>query len=92
MNIHAKLHPLLHRTKKLLVRSISVGSYLIIYPYANRVDPDQAALTRAAWSWSALFAKVLKGVYMNIHEIIVSITFGIVHCTYQGVTGWIFQI
>ena len=34
----------------------------IIFPQANRVDPDQAALTRAALSWSAKFAKVLKGV------------------------------
>ena len=33
---------------KLLVSSTSVGSYLIIFPYANRVVPDQAALTRAA--------------------------------------------
>ena len=33
--------------------------YLIYMPFntfANRVDPDQAALTRAAWSGSALFA------------------------------------
>ena len=30
------------------VMSTSVGSYLIIFPKANRVDPDQAALTRAA--------------------------------------------
>ena len=51
-----------HRTKKLLVRSTSVGSYLIIFPYANIVDPDQAALTI---SGSALFAKVLKCVSMR---------------------------
>ena len=37
-----------HRTKKLLVRSTIVGSYLIILQKANRVDPDQAALTRVA--------------------------------------------
>ena len=30
-------------SRTLLVRSTSVGSYLIIFPYANRVDPDQAA-------------------------------------------------
>ena len=56
---------LLHRTKKLLVRSTSVGSHLIIFPYANRVYPDQAALTRAARYGSALFAKVVKGVSMR---------------------------
>ena len=32
---------------------------------ANRVDPDQAVLTRAARSGSALFAKALKGVSMR---------------------------
>ena len=48
--------------KTLLVRSTSVGAYLIIFTYANRVDLDQAALTRAG---SALFAKVLKGVSMR---------------------------
>ena len=37
------------------VRSTSVGSDI-----SYRVDPDQAALTTAAWSGSALFAKVLK--------------------------------
>ena len=30
------------------IRSTIEGSYLIIIPQANRVDPDQAALTRAA--------------------------------------------
>ena len=58
----------MHRTKKLLVRSTSVGSYLIIFTWANRVDPDQAALTRAAWSESALFAKMLKGVSKGLKE------------------------
>ena len=58
---------LVHRTKKLLVRSPSVGwdIHCIIFPKANRVDPDQAALTRAALSGSALFAKELKGVSMR---------------------------
>ena len=50
---------LVHRTKKLLVRSTSV-----IFLLANRVDPDQTALTRVACSGSALFAKALKGVYL----------------------------
>ena len=36
------------RIKKLLVRSTSVESYLVIFPLANRVDSDQAALARAA--------------------------------------------
>ena len=35
-----------HRTKKLLVRSTSVGPYLSTFPLANRVDTDQAALIR----------------------------------------------
>ena len=56
---------LVHRTKKLLVRFTSVGSYLIIFPLANRVDPDRAALKRAVRSGSALFAKVLKCVSMR---------------------------
>ena len=43
----------------------SVGSSLIIFPEAKRVDPDQAALRRAAWSGSALFEKVFKGVSMR---------------------------
>ena len=43
----------------------SVWSYLIIFPYANRVDPDQAVLKRAACPGSALFAKVLKGASMS---------------------------
>ena len=54
-----------HGIKKLLVRSTSVGSYLNIFPYANRVDPIQAALTIAAYSGSALFAKMLKGISMK---------------------------
>ena len=54
-----------HNTKKLLVRSTSVGSYLIKFPYGNRENPDQAALTRAALSGSARFAKVLKSVSMS---------------------------
>ena len=29
----------------------------VVFPYANRVDPDQTALTRAVWSGSDLFAK-----------------------------------
>ena len=48
----------MHWTKKLLAGSTSVGSYLMLFPWANRVDPDQAALRRAAWSGSALFASV----------------------------------
>ena len=60
-----KLSCLLHRTKKLLVRSTSVGSFLIVFPKANRVDRDQAALTRAACSGSALFAKASKGISMK---------------------------
>ena len=32
---------------------------------ASRVDPDQAALTRAVRSGSALFAKALKGISMR---------------------------
>ena len=32
-----------YNVKKLLVRSTSVGSYLIIFSLINRVDPDQAA-------------------------------------------------
>ena len=35
---------LVHKAKKLIVMSTIDGSYLIIFPYANRVDPDQAAL------------------------------------------------
>ena len=54
---------LVHITKKLLVRSTNVGSD--IFPEANRVDPDQAALRRAARSGPTLFAKVLKGVSMR---------------------------
>ena len=56
-----------HRTKKLLVRSSSVGSYQIIFPQANRVDPDQAALTGAELPEMglSLFAKVLKGISMR---------------------------
>ena len=57
---------LVHRTKKLLVRSTSVGSYLIRFPKASRVDPDQAALTRAACSGSDLFAKGLIDVSMRL--------------------------
>ena len=39
--------------------------YELIYniSIANRVDPDQVALTKAALSGSALFPKALKGVY-----------------------------
>ena len=37
-----------HKTKKILVRATNEGSYLITFPLANRVDPDQTALTRAA--------------------------------------------
>ena len=46
---------LVHRTKKLLVRANSVPSEIqcIISPKANRVDPDQAARTRASWFGSA---------------------------------------
>ena len=33
----------LYIEQKLLDNSTSVGSYLIIFPFANRVDPDQAA-------------------------------------------------
>ena len=33
-----------------------MGSYLIIFPEANIVDPDRAALTQAARSESALLA------------------------------------
>ena len=33
---------------ELLVRSTSVGSYLLIFLQENKVDPDQAALTKAA--------------------------------------------
>ena len=47
----------------ILVRPTSVGSYLIIFPKANRIEPDHAALSRAALSASAVFTKVLKGVY-----------------------------
>ena len=47
-----------------LVRSTSEGSYLVIFTLANREVPDQAAL-KAAWSGSALFAKVLKVVSMR---------------------------
>ena len=56
---------MVQRTKKLLVGYTSVGSYLINFPSANRVDPDQAALARGTCSGSALFAKVLKGVSMR---------------------------
>ena len=35
-----------HGTKKVLVRFTSVGSYLIVFPQANIVNPDQADLTR----------------------------------------------
>ena len=56
---------LVHRKEKLLVRSLSVKSNLIIFCKANRVDPDQAALTRTACSLSAMFAKVSKGVSMR---------------------------
>ena len=42
-----------------------MGSYLIILPLAYRVDPDQAALTRAARSGSALFAKASKSISMR---------------------------
>ena len=62
-----------HRTNKLVVWSTNVGSYLIIFPSANRVDPDQAALTRAARSGSARFAKVLKGTYMKFHLLLIII-------------------
>ena len=54
--------------KQMNYRSTKVGSYLIIFPKANRVYSDQTALTiaaRAAWSGSALFAKVFKCVSMN---------------------------
>ena len=52
---------LVYRTKKLLVRFTSVRSNIyIIFSLANRVDPDQAALKRTAWSGSVLFAKDLK--------------------------------
>ena len=53
MNNHLKTFTFVHRTEEFLVGSTSVGSYLIIFPYANRVDPDQAALTRAALSGSS---------------------------------------
>ena len=60
-----------------------MGTYLIKFPLANTVDPDQTAFIRAASSGSfffllllarsylsitpgsALFAKVLKGVFMG---------------------------
>ena len=48
-DIHAGVESfIVHRTKKLLVRTTSVRSYLIIFQKANRVDPDQAALTTIA--------------------------------------------
>ena len=50
VDIYARLHPLRkikkisftleHRINKLLVRSTSVRLYLIIFPQANKVDPD----------------------------------------------------
>ena len=54
---------LLHRTKKLLFISTSVGSH--ISTSKQSIDPDQAALTRAAWSGSALFEKALNDVSMR---------------------------
>ena len=58
MNIHANAPSTLNNymnkfsrlylEKRLYLSGTFVLSYLIVFPYANRVDPDQAALTRAA--------------------------------------------
>ena len=52
---------LVNRTKKLLAQFTSVGSYLIIFPSANRVDPDQEELPDLGLQ----FAKASKGVSMR---------------------------
>ena len=38
------LFTFVHRTKKLLVSSTGVGSYLIMFPSANGVDPELLGL------------------------------------------------
>ena len=74
MNIHAVLHPLwklshliIEWRNYLSLWSTSAGSYLTIFPKANRGDPDQAALTRAAWSGSTLFA-IFGPLYIFKHK------------------------
>ena len=42
------LFTFVHRAKKLLVRTTSVGSYLIIFPCANRIGPYKTALSGSA--------------------------------------------
>ena len=52
---------LVHRTKKLLDRSTSVGSY--IFPEVNRADPDQVALTELPDLGLLCCKSVKKGLY-----------------------------
>ena len=61
MNNYINKFLFVHKTKKLLIRGTSARSYLIILP-SKQSRPLPDALTRAASSGSALFAKVLKGV------------------------------
>ena len=53
-----------YREQRNYTNYTSVGSD-IIFPQANILDQDQAALIRADIFWSALFAKVSKGVSMG---------------------------
>ena len=55
----------LHRSKKLLVRSTSVGSYQIIFPQVNGVDPDHAAY-KSSLIWVFSVCKGVKGVSMSL--------------------------
>ena len=48
------------KNKEIICRVLLCGIRYYHISIANREDPDQAALTRAARSGSALFAKALK--------------------------------
>ena len=75
MNIHARFPPTVNDyinklscwyKEQINYLSGPVGSDQIhSISIANRVEPDPAALRRAARCWSALFVKALKGVSMR---------------------------
>ena len=58
----------LHRTKKLLARSTSVGSYLIKFPYANIADLDLGLLCLQKGQKVSLLGKGLKSISTDAVE------------------------
>ena len=52
----------------LLVRSTSVGSYLIIFPYANRVDPGLGLIWLHTRLKASLGSKGLKCIFSSLND------------------------